>query len=275
MLPGFSRDPDRIEMGVYNRFKIKLPDGETLFGEQEAFFWDFIAIHELGHYISQHKKIKGIRWTSEFFADYIMIGFLLEKIPDWESPSSVSSYYKYLPFKHKSLGDFGRYYASMGPLNMSIYHAKFQQLAFKIFEQRGWDFLYEYIDRFTREINPPPDRNHLVELSIAEFQKMQPDIFNEWNAGMRQTYHPIIIFILLLAIIITVRSLDNSYRIFTVAGLKTRKSFRILGVPLLMILSRLKHFEYPQKMKLKLIAGLKPIMYVSLLLLVLLLLLYH
>ena len=133
--------------------------------------------------------------------------------------------------------------------------------------------MYDYMDRFTKEINPPPDRNHLVEHTIAEFQKMEPEIFNEWYAGMRKTYHPFIIIIFLLAIIVAIRSLDNSYRILTDAGLKARKSHKILGVPTLSILSQLKHIDYQKKRKLKLIAGLRPIMYLSLLLLILLLLL--
>jgi len=275
ILGGFAKNPDRIEMGVHNLFKFKLPDNETLYGKNEAFLWDFVAVHELGHYISSHKKVKGIRWTSEFFADYIMIGFLLEKIPGWKLPSSISTIYKYLPFKHKSLEDFGEYYSRMDPLNMSIYHAKFEQLAVKIFKKEGWDFLYEYIDRYSKEIIPPPDRNHLVEYSVAEFQKMEPEIFNDWIAEMRRTFHPLVIITFLLAVIVTIRSLDNSYRILNNAGLKARKSYKILGVPTLLILSHLKHVEYQKNRKLKLIAGLRPIMYFSLLLLILLLLLHH
>ena len=275
ILYGFSRNPDRIEMGVYNLFKIKLPDNEMLYGKNEAFLWNFVAVHELGHYISSHKKVKGIRWTSEFFADYIMIGFLLEKIPEWKLPSSISTIYKYLPFKHKSLEDFGKYYSRMDPINTIFYHAKFEQLAFKIFNERGWDFLYEYIDRFTGEIDPPPDKNHLVEYSVAEFQKMEPEIFNEWNAEMRKTYHPLIIIVFLVAIIVAIRSLDNSCLILTNTGLKARKSYKILGVPTLLILSQLKHIEYQKKRKLKLIVGLRPIMYFGLLILILLLILHH
>ena len=271
---GFSRDPDRIEAGVHNLFKIKLPDGQTLYGENEAFLWDFVAVHELGHYISSHKEVKRIRWTSEFFADYIMIGFLLEKIPEWKLPSSISAFYKYLPFKHKSLEDFGKYYSRMNPINNVLYQAKFEQLAEKIFIERGWDFLYEYMDKFTGEISPPPDKNHLLEYTIAEFQKMEPEAFNEWNAEMRKTYHPLIIIVLLVAIIVSIRSLDNSYRILTNTGLKARNSYKILGVPTLLILSQLKDNECQKKRKLKLIVGLRPIMYFGLLLLILLLILH-
>ncbi len=276
ILYGFSRDPDRIEMGVHNLFKIELPENETLYGKNEAFLWDFIAVHELGHYISYHKKVKGIRWTSEFFADYIMIGFLLEKIPDWKLPSSISTFYKYLPFKHKSLEDFGKYYSSIGPLNNSIYQAKFEQLAVKIFNKRGWDFMFEYMENFTQEINPPPDRNHLLELTVAEFQKMEPAIFNEWNEEMKQTYHPLIIIVFLLAIIVVIKSMDNSYRILADDGIKTKKSYKIFGAPSLLIASQIKNVEYQKnKSKLKRIIGLRPIMYLSLILLILLLLLHH
>lgn len=276
VLPDFAKDPDRIEMGINELFKIKLPENETLYGKDEAFLWDFIAVHELGHYISQRNKVKSIRWTSEFFADYIMIGFILEKIPDWKLPSSVSTFFKYLPFKYKSLEDFGNYYSRMDPLNYSIYQAKFEELAFQIVKKRGWNFMYEYIDRFSRDINPPPDRNHLVELTIAEFQKLEPEIFNDWIKGMRKTYHPLIILSILLSIIILIRLLDNSFWIFKNTGLKTKKRYRIFGVPTLLILSQLKHIENQKnKIKLKLIIGLRPVMYICLLLLVLLLLLHH
>jgi hypothetical protein len=276
ILSGFDKNPDRIEMGINELFKIKLPENDTLYGKGEAFLWDFIAVHELGHYISQRKKVKSIRWTSEFFADYIMIGFLHEKIPDWELPSSVSTIFKYLPFKYKSLEDFGNNYSRMDPLNYSIYQAKFEELAFKIFEKRGWNFMYEYIDRFSREINPPPDRDHLVELTIAEFQKLEPEIFNEWIKGMRKTYHPLIIFSILLGIVILIRLTDKSFIIFNNSGLKTKKRYKILGVPSLLILSQLKHIEdQKNKLRLKIIIGLRPVMYLCLLLLVLLLVLHH
>jgi hypothetical protein len=275
-LYGFSRDPDRIEMGVHNLFKIKLPEDETLYGKNEAFLWDFVAVHELGHYISSHKKVKGIRWTSEFFADYLMLGFLLEKIPDWKPPSSISTIFKYLPFKHKSLEDFGKYYSRTDPLNTSIYHAKFEELAFKIFEKDGWDFMYEYIDRYTQEINPPPDRNHLVEYSVAEFRTMEPEIFDEWLAEMRVTYHPLIIIISLLVLIVAIRSFDKSNRILSNTGLKTRKRYKILGVPTRLILTQTKHIENKRnRIHLMLIIGFRPIMYFGLLLFILLLILHH
>jgi hypothetical protein len=276
VLPDFAKNPDRIEMGINELFKIKLPENETLYGKDKAFLWDFIAIHELGHYISQHKKVKSIRWTSEFFADYIMICFLLEKIPDWKFPSSISAFFKYLPFKYKTLDDFGNYYSRMDPLNYSIYQAKFEELAINIVKKRGMNFMYDYIDRFTKDIDPPPDRNHLMELTVAEFQKMEPEIFNEWLLGMRKTYLTYLVFFILFAITIFVRFFDNSYRIFTNLGLKTKKRFRIFGVPTFSILSKVGSVENLKiKRKLKLIVLFRPVMYLCFTLIILLLILHH
>jgi len=271
----FVNDPARIEMGTNELFKIKLPNNKTLYGEKEAYIWDFVAVHELGHYISQHNKIKGISWTKEFFADYIMIGFMLEKISDWQLPSSIGTLFKYLPFKYKSLNDFEKNNPRIDPLNYFIYEAKFEELAFNIFKKRGWGFMSDYIKRF-RNISPPPDKSHLVELTIAEFQKMEPEIFNEWLAGMRKTYHPLLILFTLIVIIGTIRLIDNSYNIFTSQGILIKKRYNIFGIPTLSIISKLKNVESLKiKRKLKLIMGLRPIMYLCLFLLILLLILHH
>jgi hypothetical protein len=276
ILYDFANNPDRIEMGINDFFKIQLPEKETLNGKHEAFLWDFIAVHELGHCISQHKKIKSLRWTSEFFADYIMIGYILEKIPDWQFPSLMSTLFKYLPLKFKSFEDYQKNYSRIDPLNNIFYEAKLEELAFSIFKKRGWDFMFDYIERFTRNVSPPPDKNHLLELTITEFQKMEPEIFNVWQAGMRKTYHSYMILCILIILVAAFRLLDNSYSIFLYNGLKTYKRYRIFGVPTLSIIPQIKNLENSKiKRKLKLIMWLRPLMYLFLILIVLLLILHH
>jgi hypothetical protein len=279
LLQHFNKDPDRIEMGsrINQLYKIKLPENGSLYGKHEAYFWDFVAVHELGHYISQHNKIKGISWTKEFFADYIMIGFLLEKIPDFKMPSSDSMFFRYMPLKYKSLKDFRNKSSKIDPLNLTeiSYQTKFEELAFRIFKKRGWNFMFDYIDRFTFTKSPPPEKNHL-EFTITEFQKMEPEIFNEWLDGMRKTYHPLLVLFTLIVIIGTIRLIDNSYNIFTSQGLLIKKRYKIFGIPTLSIISKLKSVESLKiKRKLKLIMGLRPIMYLCLFLLILLLILHH
>jgi hypothetical protein len=271
----YEKRPDRIIIGINELYRIKLPDDKILYGKKEAYLWDFVAVHELGHYISQRNKIKGISWTKEFFADFIMIGFMLERMPDWQLPLSIGTLFKYLPFKYKSLSDFEKNNSRIDPLNLIIYEAKFEELAFNIFKKRGWSFMFDYIKRF-KNISPPPDKSHLVELTIAEYQKMEPEIFNEWQLGMRKTYHPYLVFFTLFAIISIIRFFDNSYTIFTNLGLKTKNRFRILGVSTFLILSKLKSLDNSKlKRKLKLIMWLRPLMYLSLILIILLLLLHH
>lgn len=276
LISGFSRNPDRIEIGDYNLYKIKLRKNETLYGKDKAFLFDLIVVHELGHYISHKKKIKSIRWTSEFFADYLLIGFVLEKIPYWNLPSYGGVFFKYLPFKHKSLKEFEENYSRLGPLNMMIYHYKLQELAFKIFKKRGWDFMYEYIDRYTQDLLPPPEKNHLVDLTVSDFQKMEPEIVNEWIAGMQKTYHPLVVLLLLLAGAVTIRLLDNSYTVFSQGQYITKRSHKLFGIPALQIRSNVKFFEN-QKVarRLKLIMALRPLMYLFFILFILLLLLHH
>ncbi|MCX6253419.1 MAG: hypothetical protein NTV31_02960 [Bacteroidia bacterium] len=271
----YEKRPDRIIMGINELYKIKLADNKILYGEKEAFFWDLIAVHELGHYISHRNKLYVLPWMGEFFADYIQLGFLSERIPDWQYPSQeASTLFKYLPFKYKSLEDFGNNMNRIDPVNYSFYEGKLSVLANNIFEKRGWNFMYEYLERF--KIKPTIDKELLYQKFISDFKEMEPEIFNDWLLGMRKTYHPYLVFFILFAIIVFVRFFDNSYSIFTNLGLKTKKRFRIFSVPTFSILTKIKSLENSKiKRKLKLIMGLRPIAYLCLFLFILLLILHH
>jgi hypothetical protein len=281
VISDFAKDPDRIEIGINEFFKIKLPRDKILYGKKEAFLWDFIAVHELGHYISHQNKVTVPSWLGEFFSQYVMIGFLGGKIPEWQFSSELTnSIFKYLPLKYKSLEDLGKNYGQMDPINYSLYETKLLDLANKIYKKRGWNFMYDYLERFT--IKPTIDKNLLSDRKfisqyfISEFKEMEPEIFNEWFLGMRNTYHPFLVFIILFAIMGTVRFFDNSYSIFTNLGLKTKKRYRIFGVPTLLILSNLKSFKNSKiKRKLNLIMGLRPLMILCWFLFILLLILHH
>ncbi|MCX6328519.1 MAG: hypothetical protein NTZ85_03245 [Bacteroidia bacterium] len=274
ILTDFAKDPDRIEMGINELYKIKLEDNELLYGKKEAYYWDFISVHELGHYIGHRNNLFVLPWMGEFFADYILIGFLSEKVPEWQFPYAVSSaLFKYLPLKYKSLEDFDRN-IKIDPVNYSLYEGKLVDLANKIFEKRGWSFMYEYIERY--KVKPAIDKTQFFQKSISDFKEMEPEIFNDWLSGMSKTYHPYLVFFILFALIGIIRFFDNSYRIFTNLGLKTKRRFRFFGVPAFSILSKLKSFENLKiKRKLKLIIALRPIMYFFVILVILLLILHH
>jgi len=126
-LSHFRKRPDRIEMGINDFYKIKLADDKILYGKKEAFLMDLIAVHELGHYISHRNNLFVLPWMGEFFADYILVGFLKEKIPECQLPLEIGSiFFKYLPLKYKSLEDLGN---RIDPLNYGLYELKLENLA--------------------------------------------------------------------------------------------------------------------------------------------------
>lgn len=278
----FDKDPYRIETGITELLKMKLDDNKTLYGKNEIFLWDLISVHELGHYISQTHDIKALRWMSEFFADYVMIGYIIEKIPGWQFPSRLSNFYKYLPFKYKTLEDFQSKYSNIGPLNYYMYQVKYEELAYAIFKNKGWDFMFEYLDKFgaiSRDDSIKLAKLSLsekVDFSLSEFKKMEPGIFDNWIKGMGKSYHSLVIFLILIASISVIRFLDNSYNIFNRLSLQTNKKYRIFGIPARIIISNLTTIENLKiKRKLKLIIGLRPLMYLCILLLVFLLIIHH
>lgn len=275
ILSDFAKDPDRIEMGINEIYKIKLADDRLLYGKKEAYYWDFISVHELGHYISHRNNLFVLPWMSEFFADYIMIGYLSEKVPEWQFPYEASGVlFRYLPLKFKSLEDLGEYYNRIDPVNYSLYEGKLIDLANKIFKEKGWSFMYEYIERY--KVKPAIDKSKFYQKSISDFKDMEPEIFNDWLSGTRKTYHPYLVFFILFALIGIIRLFDNSYTIFTNLGLETKKRFRVFGVPSILIYSKLRKLEDIKiKRKLKLIIALRPIVYFLVILVILLLALHH
>jgi len=275
VLSDFAKDPDRIEMGTNEIYKIKLANGRLLYGQKEAYYWDFIAVHELGHYISHHYNLYVLPWMGEFFANYVMLGFLSERIPEWQFPYEESStFFKYLPLKYKSLEDLVKHYNSIDPMNYILYEGKLIELANNIFENKGWSFMFEYIERF--KVKPAIDKTQFLQKSISEFNELEPVLFNDWLSGMRKTYHPFLVFCILLCITLIIRFFDNSYRIFSNLGLKTKRSARIFGVPTLSILSKIKIQENLEiKRKLLLIIWLRPLMYLSFILIIILLIMHH
>lgn len=261
--PSISNDPTRIEMGVPELFKIKLPENKMLYNRNEAFVWDFVSIHELGHYISQRydnkNKTKTISlWSTEFFADYIQMGFLNEKIPEWKFPPFVKVAFKYLPLKYKSLEDYSK---NTSIANDLLYQSKFQELAYNVFQKSGWNFINEYLVKCKSK--DPIDKNLIVKTSIINFREIESEVFDMWLSGMRKSYHPWLFLSVLIIIICILRYYDNSNLIFNNQGFKTKKSYKILGVPTISIYTNLKKIETRKnRRRLILIIVIRPIMYI-------------
>jgi len=249
-LSEFRRSPDRIILPDANIYKIKLPSGKTLFGRSEVYFWDFIAAHELGHYISVRFNARShTLWLSEFFADYIQVGYMAERMPEFRFPQWWFSMWTILPFKYKTLKDleYGKY---INPANYSFYEAKFFELVSGIFEKRNYLFLYDYINTF-RNINEnyskqegiKPDRNHIIEFSIAYIKNSEPAIFNAWYYTMRKSFHYYLIAIGLIILVVYMKIINKSYPLLKSQGFKLKRINRISGVSAVKILILLKKIK--------------------------------
>ncbi len=195
-LSEFRRDPARIILPDASIYKIKLPRGRTLFGMSKVYFWDLIAAHELGHYISVRFNARSHPlWLSEFFADYIQVGYMAERIPEFRFPKWWFWLWKILPFKYKTLEDL-RFDKYINPANYSFYQAKFFELASGIFEEKGYLFIHDHINTF-RNINETyskkkgikPDRKQIIDFSIAYIKNAEPEIFTAWYNTMRKSIH--------------------------------------------------------------------------------------
>ena len=249
-LPQFNRNYGYIIMANENLFKIKLPSDKTLFGSKEAYFWDFIAVHELGHYFSKkYNASSNTHWLSEFFADYFMIGYMVETIPGFQYPDLASTLWKVLPFKHKTLEDFENT-ERMHPANYSVYQSKFQELAYAIFKVQEWSFVDDYIstysslnDSLKMLENRSIEKGYFYEYSISYMESNEPEIFASWLPSMSKSFHYYLIALVLIILIIGMKINDKSYQLLKYQGFKLKKINRVLGVSSVKILFRLKKIK--------------------------------
>ena len=82
---------------------------------------------------------------------------MMEKISDFEFPSSPGRAFEALPFRYKTLLDFEMNYgriSSRHPSNYVIYQLKFSELATHIFKEKRWSFVRE-----SRELYVNLERN--------------------------------------------------------------------------------------------------------------------
>jgi hypothetical protein len=214
----YRRDPGRIIMPDVSIYKIKLQPGKTLFGKSRAYFWDLIAVHELGHYISVKLNARSHPlWLSEFFADYVQVGYMAERIPEFRFPKWWFFLWKVLPFKYKTLEDL-RFDKYINPANYSFYQAKFFELASGIFEEKGYLFIHDHINTF-RNINETyskqkgikPDRQQIIDFSIAYIKSTEPEIFNAWHNTMRKSFHYYLIAAGLIILLLLMIIINKSY----------------------------------------------------------------
>jgi hypothetical protein len=245
----YINDKKRMIMPVFSYYKIHLSDGDSIYGKEYYYLSDFIAIHELGHYITHKQDAKShSKWSGEFFADFTLIAYLHEIIPGFEFDDKPADYFRFLPLKYKTLEKFG----SAGILNELAYHPKFQELADQIYLKHGLSFMHNWLEMYNQLNKDIKDgkfdnitftSEQIFQNSIKDIQSIEPDIFNEWNKSMRQTYHSWLILFGLVILIGIIGISNTSYSIFTSLELKTRRIHRIFGVPAIRIWYNLKNIK--------------------------------
>lgn len=236
-IAGYSDDEKRMIMPVFNYYKTLLPENEFLYGKEYYYLSDFIAIHELGHYITHDQDAKShSKWSGEFFADLILISYLHEIIPGYEFEDNTVDYFTYLPFKKKRLESFN----STGIFNGLAYHPKFQELADQIYLKHGLSFILKWVELYkqlNKDIKEGKFDNisfsdeQIFQESIKNIQSIESAIFIDWNKSMRQTYHSWLLLFCLIMLIGFIRVSDRSYSIFLDHALKTKGIHKVFGVP--------------------------------------------
>jgi hypothetical protein len=257
-IPHYVNSEKRIIMPVNSYYKLHLPAGDSIYGKEYFYFTDFLAVHELGHYIARKQGAKShAKWSGEFFADFILVAYLHELIPGFEINNKPAKLFPFLPLKYKSLKKFG----SAGYVNEVFYHSKFQELANQIYLKHGLNFMFDYLQiykQLNKDIkagkyeNVTVTKEMIFKNSITNILSIEPDIFNEWNKSMRQTYHSWLILFGLVPLIGIIRLTNTSYSIFTHHKLKTKRIYSIFGIPTIRIWCNLKNIN-STRIKVKLI----------------------
>jgi len=257
-MPHYTNSKKRMIMPVNSLYKIHLPAGDSIYGKTYYYLSDFIAFHELGHYIARKQDATSHpKWSGEFFADFIMVAYMHEIIPRFEFDNKPAKFSPFLPFKYKSLEK----YDAAGHVNEIFYHPKFQELADQIYLKHGMSFMFKWIEikkQLNKDANAGKFKNlnitkeMIFQKSIENIQSIEPAIFNEWNRSMRQTYHSWLILFGLVLLIGIIRLTNTSYSIFTHHNLKTKRIHRIFGIPTIRIWYNLKNIK-SKRIKIKLI----------------------
>lgn len=256
-VPHYIKEENKMIMPAKGLFKTNLEPGASLYGKDYYYFSDYLAVHELGHYITNKLEARSYsKWSGEFFADYINVTYMHEKIPGYRFEEYHTCFYTLSPSRNKSLETYGS-----GGLFELAYHTKFRELANQIYLKHGTSFLYKWIEiwqsinedvKAGKFENLEITKEMIFQKSIENIQIIEPEIFNEWKKSMRQTYHPWLILFCLVILIGIIRINDTSYTIFSRLDINTRRIHWIIGVPVIRIWYNLRKIE-PRRIRYKLI----------------------
>ncbi len=275
-IPHYKNDEKKMFIPVISFYKVYLSDEDTIYGKDHYYLSDFLAIHELGHYITHKQDAKShSKWSGEFFADYTLITYLHEIIPEYRFDDKPADLFTFLPLKYKRLKNFGK----AGILNELAYHPKFMELADQIYIKLGLSFMLKWLELY-RQVNKDIKNGkyehitltseEVFQFSIKDIESIEPYIFSEWNKSMRQTYHPWLILSALVMLFAAIRFSDKSITLFKRLGLHTNRMESLFGIPAIRIWYNLRHIRSKQvKYKLVWISVLRILNFILLTILIL------
>jgi len=138
--------------------------------------FDYIVLHELGHnYIEYLYEINvGYHWATEFIASYFAICYLEDTKSEMGLPELGST--GYIP-QYRSLDDFERLYAGVGPQNYGWYQEKFIELGKQLYPT----FKLKLIDKFINNFSHQGKRTEPEKF----FKKLSPKITQSWLQQMQ------------------------------------------------------------------------------------------
>ncbi len=126
-------------------------------------FFDFLAIHELGHLVAIQSNVNfSAHWLNEFYANLLLHGYVATVEPENLDILTLSPNVntQLLSPKYKTLEEFEKhYYQGMDPINYVWFQARFHQVAHQVFDQLG----NEGIAKLFKQFKNAPEMKSVAE----------------------------------------------------------------------------------------------------------------
>lgn len=115
-------------------------------------FFDYLALHELGHLIAtENNSEMPTLWLNEFYANYFLQAYVATIEPENIKQLTYSPQINLELLKdsqYKSLANFDLKYSEMTPLNYSWYQSNFHMIAQRVYEDMGNQGVVDLINSF-------------------------------------------------------------------------------------------------------------------------------
>lgn len=180
-LPNYLPENNIIIIGAEKNALAKLSgQPTTTISDSIVSGYDYVAIHELGHYFLitlNHTRTRK-KWMDEFVANYFMTAFIKEKrksvYSQWQL--MIDSNNIHTP-PHRTLADFENLYDQVGPANYDWYQKKFVELAFQLYPYFKSELIKMVFENYA-----PRSKN---TGALMFMKTMAPSVMKKWLMEMQ------------------------------------------------------------------------------------------